>query len=261
MNKVIQINLGGLPFTFDEDAYADLDDYLARLDGYFRGSPGHSEIMHDIESRLAELFGQGTKGRAIVGTTDVCAAIATLGQPEDLGASFSDDEAEEVQEPSHRKSNGRRSRRANDKSYGYSSYGRRLMRDPEDKVVSGVCSGLAAYFGTDVVWVRVAFAAAFFGAGVGLLPYIILWIVMPEARSAADRLAMRGAPLDLQSISQQVEYEATQFTDRVRDWGDDVKRNGWQNPFHSNGKGSRNERPARNSGEARKRYSDKGYVA
>ncbi len=261
MNKVIQVNLGGLPFTFDEDAYADLDDYLARLDGYFRGSPGHAEIMSDIESRLGELFSQGTKGRAIVGTSDVSAAIATLGQPEDLGAGVvdDDDDGEEVVHERSQRHDRRRARR--EKSYGYSSYGRRLMRDPEDKVVSGVCSGLAAYFGTDTVWVRVAFAAAFFGAGVGLLPYIILWIVMPEAHTAADRLAMRGAPLDLKSISDQVEYEATQFGDRVRDWGDDVKRNGWQNPFHSNGKGSRNQRPARNGGEARKRYSDEGYVA
>lgn len=258
MNKVIQINLGGLPFTFDEDAYADLDDYLARLDGYFRGSLGHAEIMSDIESRLAELFGQGTKGRSIVVTSDVSAAIATLGQPEDLGASVSDDDEEVVHDRS-RPRHGRHSKRIKD--YGYSSYGRRLMRDPEDKVVSGVCSGLAAYFGTDTVWVRVAFAAAFFGAGIGLLPYIILWIIMPEARTAADRLAMRGEALDLQSISRQVEYEATQLTDRVRDWGDDVKRNGWQNPFYCNAKGSRNQRPSRNSEQARKRYSDEGYVA
>ena len=260
MNKVIQINLGGLPFTFDDAAYHQLDDYLARLDGYFRGSPGHREIMSDIESRLAELFGQGTKGRTIVSESDVAAAIATLGQPEDLTGSVADPEAEATYARVDHRHARREERRHGD---GYNRYGRRLMRDPEDKVVSGVCSGVAAYFGVDdPLWVRIGFAVAVFGFGVGLLPYIILWIVMPQARTAADRLAMRGEPLDLEHISRQVEYEATNFGERVREWGDEVKEYDWKGSFADFGKGKRRGRSAKGSrAGSRKRYSDEGYVS
>ena len=283
MNKVINVNLAGLAFTFDEEAYAQLDDYLARLDDHFAHNPGRSEIMRDIEARLSELFSQGLHGRTIVSTADVRAAIATLGQPEALGGDLdADDQAADTANGyesydrggKRRYANGHRAevRFADDRhssrpDYGYSSYGRRLMRDSEDKVVAGVCSGLSAYFGIDnPVWLRLAFAVAFFGAGIGLLPYIVLWIIMPVARTPKDRLAMRGEPIDLEHISRQVEYEANAFTDNVRQWGDDLRREKpwskgrWKQSFDNFTGGSRYSRPPRNAEEFRRRQRDEGYM-
>ena len=217
MNQVINANLGGQAFTFDDAAYARLDDYLADVDGFFRGSPGHHDIMHDIEARLAELFGQHLGERQIVTESDVHAATATLGTPAQLAGSTAD-------APPPPPPRGTRA----PAPQGYSRYGRRLMRDPEEKVVGGVCAGLSAYFGIDnPVWIRIAFAAAFFGAGIGLIPYLILWAAMPKARTAADRLAMRGAPIDLEGISAQVEREVGQMVDTLQEWGDEVNRTDW----------------------------------
>ena len=283
MNRVIQVNLAGLSFTFDEAAYAQLDDYLARLDGYFRGSPGHAEIMSDIESRLAELFTQHTRGRQIVTLADVEAATATLGQPEALAdAAFAD-----ADEPRHSSPHYDHPEPAMNGSYAsaharhpnpYARPHKRLLRDPEDKVISGVCSGLAAYFGIqDPLYVRLGFAAAFFGAGIGLLPYLILWIVMPQARTAADRLAMRGEPINVETISRQVEEEARDLSSRARDlgqwaraeasnkasWKERFDPDGWRDSWRrrSSANGSATYTPPRNSEEQQKRYSDEGYVS
>ena len=251
MNKVIQVNLAGLPFTFDDDAYEKLDDYLDALNGYFRGSAGGTDIMHDIEARLGELFTQNLKGRSIVTLSDVSAAIATLGTPEQLSG-FSESDAEEEADVDQRAfSYNRKSR--------YSRYGKKLMRDPEDKKIAGVCSGLAAYFGIeDPIWVRIAFAAAFLGAGVGVIPYIFLWIIMPEAVFAKDRLAMRGDPIDVNHISAQVEREARQIANRLQEWGDEVHRTDWSAKF--NRKSSWSKRPPRSSREQQK-ATDENYMA
>lgn len=226
MNKVIQANLAGLAFTFDDDAYATLDHYLASLNGYFRSSPGREDIMHDIEARLAELFMQNLKGRNIVTGGDVTAAIGTLGTPEQLSGINIDTAQEEATDFTYTRRDGRRGQAH------YSRYGRKLMRDPDQKVLGGVCSGLSAYFGIEnPVWIRLAFVVSVLGAGIGVLPYVILWIVMPRAQTAADKLAMQGAPIDLQNIAEQVEREATQIANRLNEWGEEVSRRDWKNTW------------------------------
>lgn len=227
MNKVIQANLGGLAFTFDDEAYDRLDAYLAQLDRYFRRSPGHGEIMHDIEARMAELFGDALKGRRIVTSEDIDAAIAVMGRPEQfavgeerrsrrrdaIDADADTDEALPIAE--YDRLNGDRGKR-------------KLMRDTDEKVIGGVCSGLSAYFGIDnPVWFRLAFAAAFFGAGVGLIPYVILWIALPKARTAGDRLAMRGEPADAAAIGQQIEREVRDIGEQISRLGDEFSRTDW----------------------------------
>ena len=218
MNQVINANLGGQAFTFDDAAYTRLDDYLADVDGYFRGSPGHHDIMYDLEARLAELFGRHLGERRIVTESDVHAATATLGTPAQLaGAS-----AEAPPPPPRRGAHA-------PVPQGYSRYGRRLLRDPDEKVVGGVCAGLSAYFGIEnPAWLRIAFAIAVLaGVGTGLVVYVVLWAAMPKARTAADRLAMRGAPIDLEGISSQVEREVSQIGGRIQEWGDEVGRADW----------------------------------
>ena len=245
MNKVIQANLGGIAFTLDDDAYGALDDYLASLDGYFRDSAGHADIMHDIEARLAELFAQNLRGRSIVTAADVDAAIATLGTPEQMGATDADAPAYDEQEghaPNHRRGARRPARQ------GYSRYGKRLMRDPDEKVLGGVCAGLSAYFGIDnPAWLRLAFVAAVLGAGVGVGIYVILWIVLPAARTAGDKLAMRGEPIDLDGISRQVETEARAIADNLQRWGEEVSDRDWRGEWRERGRGRWSKRPHRRS--------------
>lgn len=271
MNQVIQVNLAGLPFTLDRDAHAELDDYLARLNGYFDGSPGQAEIMSDIEGRLAELFTQHVKGRQIVHLADVRAATAALGQPEAVADAAGIDERGDFTHAHipYANPNPTMNHHATHAQppTPYARPDKRLMRDPERKVISGVCGGLSAYFGiADPIYVRLAFALAFFGAGFGLLPYIILWIVMPEARTAADRLAMRGEPINVDNLSRQVEYEAQRFGSTVQDLGQDVQRNGVKNADYKGAfrryaaNGSPTQTPPRNSAEQRARYSEEGYV-
>jgi phage shock protein PspC (stress-responsive transcriptional regulator) len=250
MNKVIQANLGGIAFTFDDEAYERLDDYLASLDGYFNHSHGHNEIMHDIEARLAELFSANLKGRSIVTTEDVSAAVATMGSPEDFGIE-ADDLEEEIFE---QRSFGHQSRNRKGGKQRYSRYGKRLMRDPDDTKLGGVCSGLAAYFGIeDPLVIRIAFVVAVVFGGFGVLPYIILWAVMPVAHTAGDKLAMRGEAIDVRTISKQVEEEFSNISSKLQEWGDEVSKTDWSSKFGGGGK-RRNQK--RNNQEPH----DEGYM-
>ena len=256
MNKVIQANLAGQPFTFDDDAYDALDDYLHRVSLHFSRKSGQAEIMQDIEARLAELLSQQTKGRQIVTLQDVQASISTLGQPEDFA---SDDEESFSGERSHG------SHDYGPRSQGSARYGRRLMRDPEQKTVAGVCSGLTAYFGIpEPIWLRLVFAlGTIFTGGGFLVVYVVLWIVMPEARTASDRLAMRGEPIDLESIGRQVERDVNDLGHRINNWSNDFQRSnkGWGcNKHGKRNRASWSGTPPRNSEEERQRARDAGFM-
>ncbi|MBK8485149.1 MAG: PspC domain-containing protein [Saprospiraceae bacterium] len=195
MNKIQHINIGGYPFSVNEDAYLKLDQYLSRLDIHFSRSEGCKEIMEDIESRIAELFKDYLNGGSIVSIEHVNQMIQIMGTPENLETHTESEEA--FKQPEH--------------TY-YT--GKRLFRDPTDKKISGVCSGIAHYFGVeDPLWIRVAFI--FFGIwGFGILLYIILMILVPEPITSADRLAMKGKPINIQNIAHKVEEEIDDLTDR-----------------------------------------------
>lgn len=192
MNKVLNINLGGYALTIDDDAYEYLSSYLDNLRRRFSESEGRDEILRDIESRLGELISGSMGNRTIVMLPDVEAAIGIMGKPEDFGA-----------EPIET----RRTANAGKKSGGSIRTGRRLFRDEEDKVVSGVCSGLAAYFGiADPVWVRLVFVLlTFLSAGFWIPAYFLLLILVPPAKTAADRLAMRGEKINVDNIAREIE--------------------------------------------------------
>jgi phage shock protein PspC (stress-responsive transcriptional regulator) len=209
MNKVLNINLGGLPLIIDEDAYRYLENYLQSLHNHFRNSEGYEEIMNDIEARIGELLKENMGKRSIVMIQDVKNAVSVMGTPEDFGA-----ETISENEP-HKKS---------EYTEGGASAsiktGKRLFRDPENKVVSGVCSGIAAYFGIqDAIWVRLAFLSILFFFGTGILLYIILSIIIPEAKNTADRLAMQGEPIDVNSIAKSVEKGVEDLAKKVNEFG------------------------------------------
>lgn len=204
MNKVFNINLGGYPFTIDLDAYEHLENYLETIHHHFRHSEGYEEITGDIEGRMAELFQEQLDGRPIVTLEDVKAAISVMGTPEDFGA-------EPIEEHTQKRT---------DKENRLFRPGKRLFRNPDDKVVGGVCSGIAAYLGIqDPLWVRLAFVLIIISGGVGIPAYLILWAIVPEADSASDRLAMRGEPVNVSNIGKIIEEGFEDFSETMSDFG------------------------------------------
>jgi len=210
MNKTLTINLAGLVFNIEENAYQLLKDYLAAIKNQFKNEEGCEEIVADIEARLAELLKAKTHaGKQVLVDEDIHEAINVMGKPSDFEENNSDE-----------KQNGSTSR--DQKTY-YTNKTRRVFRDGDNKVLGGVCSGIASYFDTDPLWIRLALVVLFFGFGSGLLLYIILWIIIPEAKTTAEKLEMRGDPIDINTISQTIKEEAEQLKNRVQDFGNGVK--------------------------------------
>lgn len=208
MNKILNINLGGYALTIDDDAYEYLSAYLESLRRRFHQSTDREEIIRDIESRLVEIITQDLGKRTIVMLPDVEAAIQVMGKPEDFGADPIETGATERDQPGSNSSN--RSKR------GFNP-GRRLFRDEDEKVVGGVCAGLSAYLGVqDPVWVRLAFVAfTIFSAGFWIPAYFLLWIAIPPALTAADRLAMKGQPINIDNIAKEIEEGFDRFGNQV----------------------------------------------
>jgi len=196
MNKTISINLAGIVFNIDEHAYRILDKYLSTISGYFSEADGKKEIMADIESRIAEMFQERMgKARTVVSEDDVNHVIQLMGQPED----FLGDEATEPEKTEE----------------GFeSTSSKRLFRDPDDRLVGGVCSGIAHYFGIDPLIIRILFIVAVIFFGTGFLLYLILWAVIPKAITAADKLQMKGRAVTVDNIKKRVQKEADDLKKR-----------------------------------------------
>jgi phage shock protein PspC (stress-responsive transcriptional regulator) len=213
MTKVFNINLGGLPFTIDEDAFEMLSSYLKTIHNHFRSSEGYEEITTDIEARMAELFQERLGSRQIVSLKDVNGVIAIMGTPEDFGA-----EPLEAEEPA-----GGGTRSKQEKKWGIKT-GKRLFRNPDEEVVGGVCSGIAAYFGiSDPLWVRLAFLLFTFTGGFAVPLYFILWAILPKAETASDKLSMRGEPINASNIGKIIEEEFEHVSRKVAELGDELK--------------------------------------
>lgn len=203
MKKAMQISLGGMYFHIDEDAYNLLQEYTVSLREYFsREGESSKEIIEDIENRMAELLNARiTEKKQVINLDDVNDAIRTLGKIEDF----------EFEKPSEDSETGEKDQVYNRKA------NRRLYRDPENSILGGVCSGLAAYFNVDPWVVRIIFIIMLFINviippfislfGFGVLLYIILWIVVPKARTTAQKLQMRGEPVTVQNIKRSINDE------------------------------------------------------
>lgn len=211
MNKIFNINLGGYPFTIDQDAYEYLQNYLERIDQHFRSSEGYEEITSDIEARVAELFQEKLNSRKIVTMKDVKETIVVMGTPEDFGAESLDEEMDFNHKADSSKSSSSNSQ--------YRT-GKRLFRNTDDEVVAGVCSGIAAYFGVeDPLWVRILFVLITFSGGFGIPAYLIMWAILPKAESASDRLSMKGEPINVSNIGKIIEDEIENISEKVSDFG------------------------------------------
>lgn len=207
MQRIIQINIVGRIFPIEEDAYLILKDYLSSLERHFAGEEGNDEIIEDIEARIAELFTVRLQsGAHAIDKGDVVKLIETLGPASALndGKDAVGNPTSHFPAPYSSKDNRGRSRQYY--SEGYSS--RRLFRNPNDRVFGGVCSGVANYFDIDPVIVRLVFAVMFLTAGIGLVAYILAWIIIPAAKTADDMRYMSGGmPMDFHTMKRNVGEE------------------------------------------------------
>ncbi|RYG05899.1 MAG: PspC domain-containing protein, partial [Chitinophagaceae bacterium] len=333
MKKVININFQGRVIPIEETSYEILKQYIESLRRYFVKEEGMNEIVNDIESRIAELFGeQLKKGSACITDEHINSIIASMGRPEDFDAETADTTAtaKETSSQQNAYSNSSTGYVGPDNSStgqnysGSSAYGSgsnqryghsrgKFVRNEDDKIIGGVCSGLANYFGIDPVIMRILFVvlfgaifwvyillwvivpsqsletnitrrlyrsaddkvvggvasglAAYFNVDIwvprvifalplilgvvsgtfnalwwdwdfGFVPrmvtgslgstlfltYIILWIAVPVATTAAEKLQMRGERVDLNSIRDTVKNDMGSFRHRAEKWGEEVKQ-------------------------------------
>lgn len=173
MKKVININFQGRVVPIEESAYDILKKYVESLSAFFANEDGRDEIINDIERRIAELFSETLKqGTTCITDDDVNRIIDSMGRPED----FEDEEANVKSQLG-----GEQKQSSQQQSYTYqSSETKKLYRDENSKVLGGVCSGIANYFGIDPLIVRILFVIFF---GVAFVPYLILWIAVPSTAS------------------------------------------------------------------------------
>ena len=205
MNKTININLGGIFFHIDEVAYQKLKGYLDAIRRSLSDDPkGRDEIITDIETRIGELLSAKVKDvRQVINEQDIDEVIEVMGKPEDYMVD------EEI---------------FNDDSYGnYSSQRRKkLYRDGSDRFLGGVSSGMAHYLNIDVIWIRLGWLVAAFGFGFGFIVYPLLWILLPEANTTAEKLEMEGAEVNISNIEKKIRDEISEASTRVKHGIDEV---------------------------------------
>lgn len=199
MNKTVNINLGGMFFHIDEDAYLKLTRYFDAIKRSLNNSSGQDEIIKDIEMRVSELLSEKQKSeKHVVGLKDVDEVIAVMGQPEDYRI--------EDEENANQSSN----------NYGTGKH-KKLYRDKEKGMIGGVATGLGHYFGIDAVWIKIIFLIfVFAGFGSGILAYFVLWIVMPEAVTTSEKLEMTGEPVTISNIEKKVREEIDSLSDKFK---------------------------------------------
>jgi phage shock protein PspC (stress-responsive transcriptional regulator) len=200
MNKTININLGGFFFHIDEIAYQKLRKYLTSISKSLSDdSQGKNEIIADIEARISELLTEKiTDSRQVVSEGNIEDIIVIMGQPEDYS---------EAEEPY---SETTFSQTKNNIS------GKKLFRDGDDKFLGGIASGIAHYFDVDTIWIRLGLLALFFSAGFGILIYILLWILLPEAKTTAEKLQMEGEAVNIDNIEKKIREEFTNVSESVK---------------------------------------------
>lgn len=308
MKKVININFQGRVIPIEETAYEILKQYIDSLRQFFSNEEGKDEIINDIESRVGELFSEVLKkGAACITDTDVQTIMHSIGRPEDFAAEDLDfqsqpgkqttsPESESFTSSNYQNQGNVRPERffrdENNKLVGgvcaglanyfgidklvvrilfliftlgfgfgivvylilwvaipssastkIGSFRKRLFRDPENKLISGVCGGLAAYFGVNVWVPRILFLIPFlsfvtnwnhwgmfnfpsilnlsFSPGASII-YIVLWLIIPQAVSTSDRLEMKGEKVDLNSIKNTIQKDMEGFGERAKEFGKEV---------------------------------------
>ncbi len=207
MNKTININLGGVFFYIDEEAYLKLKKYLDAIRKSLSDDPnGKNEILEDIESRIGEILSEKiTDIRQVVNLENIDEIISIMGKPEDYSVDedFFEGETNKAQNSKIKK---------------------KLFRDSADKFLGGVSSGLAYYLDVDVIWIRLTWLLLFFGFGFGGLVYLLLWILLPVANTTSEKLEMEGEPVTISNIEKKIKEELNDVSKRMQDGIDDVSK-------------------------------------
>lgn len=192
MKKTYNINLNSQVFCIDEDACAQLQNYIETLEKYYLAEEDGKEIMADIESRIAELFREFLQKshKEVISQTEINQVIEIMGTPDVI-----------IDEDSEHKAPRK-------------TTSRKLYRDADNAMLGGVASGLAAYMNISAGWVRLAFIISVFFYGMTAIVYIVLWIVLPKAITAKQKLEMKGENINVSNIEK-----------NIRDTYNDVKKN------------------------------------
>lgn len=208
MKKTLTVNLGGAVYHIDEDAYRLLDDYLNNLRLHFRKQEGAEEIVNDMENRIAELFSEKiTASKQVITIVDVEEVIARMGTPEDFGESNESTDSSKAKEGETKQ------------TYYRTTAKRRCFRDPDNKMLGGVAAGLAAYFGWDPTIMRIVMIVLIFLPYCPMiLMYLACWIFIPEARTAAEKLSMRGEAVTVENIGKTVTDGFERVADGVNNY-------------------------------------------
>lgn len=211
MKKTVTINLNKTVFHIDEDAYDLLQAYLSDVNHHFRTETGKTEILSDIEARIAELFTERLgKTKNVVTVEDVNYIVETMGKPNQ----FSDENEEETEKE-------KTSAKSDEKVFSDS---KRFYRDVENGLLGGVCSGIAAYLGWDTTLVRILLIVlVLVGLGSIIPIYVVAWLIAPKAESTAQKMAMRGEIVNIETIKNKMNDTKTYLeSDKFKESAADV---------------------------------------
>ncbi|WP_158962802.1 PspC domain-containing protein [Myroides fluvii] len=194
MNKTLTINIGGLVFHIEEQAYQRLDQYIKAIRRSI-AIEEQDEVVQDIELRIAEIFNSKiTTSKQVITSEDVDEVIQIMGRPEDYSI---DDEAtyQHTEQTYYRE--------------------KKLFRDTDNRILGGVLAGLAHYFKIDTIWVRLLFIFLIFFYGTGILLYFVLWIIIPSAKTTSEKLDMMGEPVNIDTIERKIREGVDYTTSKI----------------------------------------------
>ncbi|MCR4766317.1 MAG: PspC domain-containing protein [Bacteroidaceae bacterium] len=220
MKKNINVNLCGVIYAIDEDAYDLLKKYLENMRSYYSRRAGGEEIVNDVESRVAELFAelkaQGIEAITIEHVEDI---IKRIGDPQQMD--------EEADANGERVMDGGYAETVENKGV------RKLFRDPDDKILGGVISGFCRYFDIeDPLLVRLLFVLiVFLSHAVGIIVYAVCWALIPEAKTAEERLQMKGKRVTPNAINEELMQGVNRAKQYVQDPENQRKASGCLSTF------------------------------
>ena len=231
MNKTIIININSIVFHIEEDAYENLRTYMIEIKKHFGKSEDSKEILEDIENRIAEMFSERIQlGRKeVINMEDVTQVISQMGRVSDFETEILTDdnlkESIESDPTDFHKTSADAGPENNADEPDYSSLiAKKLMRDMDDKVLGGVCSGLGHYFNIESKWIRIIFVLFFLFGGSGVILYFVLWAIMPKAQNRADKLSMRGEKANLQNFKKSFDEEMKGIRENFSGTGEHINR-------------------------------------
>ncbi len=212
MKKTVSVNIKGMNFLIEEDAYELLQSYMNRLTHSLRNEKGSKEIIEDIEFRVAELCSSHlNEKKQVIEKEDIEDIVKTLGEPEEYVEGIEDFTQEN---------------KTNSFEDKQSSTNRRLFREMENAKIAGVCGGIGKYFDIDVVIIRAIFLIVFFFFGFGLPIYILLWMILPIASTTIDRLKMQGKPITAETIKEEVESATNRLSTASNSFANKISKGG-----------------------------------